>query len=151
MKFEWIENGEWDKIKSYINTHPREDFTQSLINGNNILHLAVMHNEQDIIMHLLGSIPSLFDSVNKDGNNVLHLLSYYGNNKLFSTISDKLPHLLNVQNKDGNTPMFFIVGDKKLFDSILKNDKNGLNYFIRILILSSFVGQICLAYNCSLF
>ena len=127
MKFEWIENGEWDKIKSYINTHSQEDFTKSLINGNNILHLAVMHNEQDIIMYLLDSVPSLFDSVNKDGNNVLHLLSYYGNNKLFSIISDKLPHLLNVQNKDGNTPMFFIISDKKLFDYILKNHKVEIN------------------------
>ena len=128
MKFEWIENGEWDKVKLYINTHPQEDFTKSLINGNNILHLAVMHNEQDIITYLLDKAASLFDSVNKDGNNVLHLLSYYGNNKLFSLIADKLPHLLNVQNNDGNTPMFFIVNDKKLFDSILKNYKVEINH-----------------------
>ena len=121
MKLDWIENGEWDKIKSYISSHLQEDYTKSIINGNNILHLAVMHNEQDVIEYLLNTVTSVFDSVNKEGNNVLHLLSYFGNNKLFNIIVHKFPYLLNVQNKDGNTPMFFIVNNRKLFDNIIKN------------------------------
>lgn len=120
MKIEWVENNKWDKIQEYIESHPNEDFTSPIINGNNILHLSVIYNKSNIVSILLNKHPELFDSVNKDGNNALHLCSYYGNYKLCELIVDKLPHMLNVPNNIGNTPLFYIIENHNLFDKLLK-------------------------------
>ena len=126
MNLDWIHNNNWNKIKTYIMKHKKDDYSKPLINGNNILHLAAMSNQHVIIMYLLKHDLKLFDTVDRNMNNILHLLSFYGNNTLLIKLTDYLSHLLNSHNVNGNTPLFNI-SDHNTFKLLIKKYDVNLN------------------------
>jgi ankyrin repeat protein len=125
LKF--IKNNNWNKIKAYIRNHSEEDFTKPVLNGNNILHLAIMHNKESVIKDLIKKNVHILNTTNSEQNNPLHLSLYYGNYSIFNLVMKKNPDLLNKQNNKGNTPIYFTVNNHELFKSLIARKNIKLN------------------------
>lgn len=121
------DNG-WDKIYDYLKSN-NIDPTKTIINGNNLIHLAGINNRDKILKYLLNlNDSSIFISGNDNNENILHILAYYGNNKMFKLITNKYPELLNKYNIEGNTPLYYFIDNHNMFEWTIRSFNINLDH-----------------------
>lgn len=136
------------KVKSLINQNKWDDIfhlvkgkkldpSEEIVNGNNIVHLASINNNKQIVRHIIKSNPILLEKSNNDGNHIGHLLAQYGYSDLLKECIDSVSSLLYMLNRKKENITNIVYSDYDLIKyiftkikpkkSILSNDKYGEN------------------------
>jgi len=107
-----INNNKWEEVIKTLG----EDINKKIIDGNNILHLASIRGNKEIIEKLEKKLNIL--EGNNDGNTLLHLLIKNGWNELAIKIAKKYPELIGMINNRGETCILLSIDRIDLFKNI---------------------------------
>lgn len=131
-----INQNKWDDIFQLIK-QKKLDPSEEIINGNNIIHLASINNNKQIVKYIIKTNPIFLEKSNNDGNNIGHILAQYGYNDLLKECINKVSNLLYMLNNNKENITNIAYDDYELIKyifarikpkkSILSNDKYGDN------------------------
>ena len=120
-----INDNKWDKIYNKIIKKKINPYNE-LSNGNTIVHLAGINNNEKIIDYFLKNDINALQKSNDEGNTPIHLLALYGYIDLLKKCIKSYPSLLNLlNNNDENIPIL-LYNDINFIKWIIKFNKFGL-------------------------
>lgn len=121
-------NAKWDKIYNMFKKN-KIDPKQVISNYNNILHLAAVNNNYEVLSYALKQNPKSLNTGDKDGNTPFHLLALYGYYDTLTKLlknpkSKETASLLN----DSNQNLLHLTYDNnKLFKWLINNTNININ------------------------
>lgn len=115
-----IDNNKWETIYDLI-IHNKISLSNIISNGNNIVHLACINNNGNIIEWISSNKPKLLKKSNSDGNSCAHLLALYGHVINLKYCLKNNPELAFLTNNKDETILHLSFDNNKLFRWLLLN------------------------------
>jgi len=117
-----INKNKWNKIYNLLKNN-KIDPTEEISNGNTIIHLAAINNNNKIISYFLDINKSILKKSNNEGNSIFHLLALYGYIDLLKKCIIKIPDLLNLLNNNNENIYNLLYKNFDFIDWIIKYKK----------------------------
>jgi|LakMenEpi03Aug12_release.lakeMendotaPanAssembly.Ray.scaffolds.fasta_scaffold165502_1 ankyrin repeat protein len=120
-----INSNNWDKIYEKLAKNKIKPDTE-ISNGNSIIHLAAINNNEKIINYYLKKDNNILQKSNDEGNTPVHLLAIYGYVDLLKECIKVVPEFLNLQNNNNETISLLLYNDLDFIKWIQKYKPNNL-------------------------
>ncbi len=118
-----VNDNKWDKIYTLI-TNNKINPQKEITNGNTIVHLAAINNNNEIIKYFLINNKDMLEKSNNDGNSPVFLLALYGYVNLLKECIKQYPEFLELSNNNNETILYLLYDDIDFIKWICKSVKN---------------------------
>ena len=118
-----INNNNWDKISNLIRLN-KIDLGKKINDGNTIVHLATINNNDSIIKYLLNNNIDELKKINKYGDTPIHLLASFGYTNLLKDCLSVDNNFINLLNNNDENVLNILYNDFNFIKWVSDNIKN---------------------------
>lgn len=120
-----INKNNWEKIYKLIIKN-KIDLYGTFTNGNTIVHLAAINNNNKILMHCVKTDHNALAKSNHEGNSAIHLLAFYGYIELLKKCIGEYVNFIELQNDNDQTIVNILYNDYQFIKWVTENYKENV-------------------------